>query len=145
MKKSLQLLLLFISIQHICNAQSNKDTVMISDSNQQNVNPAADKVFVKIEVESYYPGGHNGWVQYLNTNLQYPRKAFKKKVEGTVVVRFIVERDGSISNVEAISGDELLREEAIRVLKISPKWIPALQNGKVVRSYKNQPITFKLR
>jgi periplasmic protein TonB len=144
MRKSLQFLLLFIFFYVICDAQSNNDGKIITDSNLQHTSPAPEKVFAKIEVESWFPGGHNGWVQYLNTNLQYPGKARRKKVEGTVAVRFIVERDGSISNVEAISGDELLRDEAIRVIKISPRWIPGLQNGKVVRSYKIQPITFKL-
>jgi protein TonB len=104
MRKSLQFQLLFISFHAICNAQLNNDSKIITGSNLQHTSPAPEKVFVKLEVESWFPGGHNGWVQYLNTNLQYHGKARRKKVEGTVDVRFIVERDGSISNGKQFQG-----------------------------------------
>ncbi len=64
-------------------------------------------------------------------------------VEGTVVVQFNVGKDGSVSNMEAISGDPLLME-AVRIVKSSPDWIPARGEGKPLKSYKKQPITFSL-
>lgn len=68
----------------------------------------------------------------------------KRKVEGIVVVQFIVEKYGSVSNMEAISGDPLLMEEAVHIVKSSPDWIPPRGEGKPLKSYKKQPITFSL-
>jgi protein TonB len=102
--------------------------------------------FAKVEFESDYPGGLSGWTRFLQANLHYPNKAMRKNIQGIVVVQFIVDKDGSVSNIEAISGPESggLREEAVRVIKISGNWKPAEQNGKKVKSYKKQPIQFKL-
>jgi periplasmic protein TonB len=106
----------------------------------------SSKTFSKVEFESDYPGGANGWARFLKANLQYPNKAVRKKIEGTVIVQFIIDKDGSVSDVQAISGPESggLMEEAVRVIKISGNWKPAVQNGKKVKSYKKQPIQFKL-
>ena len=103
-----------------------------------------DRIFTKVEIESEFPGGPSAWLQFLNTHMKYPKKAVKKEIQGTVVLQFIVGKDGSISNAEAISGDPILQEEALRVIKKSPKWIPASQDGKLVKSYKKQPIIFRL-
>jgi TonB family protein len=105
-----------------------------------------DKTFTKTEIESYFPGGDPAWLRYLSRNLQYPRDAIENRVQGTVVVQFIVDKEGNISNVQAISGPDQggLREEAVRVIKRSGKWTPAIQNGRQVKSYKKQPIVFKL-
>ena len=102
--------------------------------------------FIKIEKESEYPGGAGAWLRYLNKNLRTPDDAINNEVSGTVVVKFMVDPNGNISDVEAISGPDHggLREEAVRVIKRSGKWTPALQNGRYVRSYKQQPITFVL-
>jgi protein TonB len=59
----------------------------------------------------------------------------------TVVVRFIVDKEGNVSDVEAISGPAPLQKEAVRVIRLSGKWEPAIQNGRKVKSYKKQPIT----
>jgi len=98
-----------------------------------------------VETESYFPGGVPAWIRFLNNNLTYPPKAVRKKVEGTVVVQFIVDKNGALSNIEAISGPELLQEAAVNVIKNSPNWKPAIQDGRIVKSYKKQPITFKLQ
>ena len=66
------------------------------------------------------------------------------EIQGTVVVQFIVDKEGNVSDVEAISGPNELREEAVRVIKKSGKWTPAIQNGRQVKSYKKQPIKFRL-
>jgi protein TonB len=108
---------------------------------------AADSVHnptYKIAVESRFPGGSHAWAKYLSENLQYPKKAFRKKVEGIVVVQFIVEKDGTVTDVEAVSGDPLLREEAVRIVKASPAWIPARGDGVLLKSYKKQPINFSM-
>ena len=103
-----------------------------------------DKTFTKVEIESEYPGGAAAWQRYLNRNLRYPQEAIDNEVQGAVVVQFIVDREGNVSDVEAISGPNELRSEAVRVIKKSGKWTPAVQNGRQVKSYKKQPIVFRL-
>jgi protein TonB len=103
-----------------------------------------DKTFTKVEIESEYPGGAAAWQRYLNRNLRYPQEAIDNEVQGAVVVQFIVDKEGNVSDVEAISGPQELRPEAVRVIKKSGKWTPAVQNGRQVKSYKKQPIVFRL-
>lgn len=105
-----------------------------------------DVIFSKVEIESFYPGGVSAWMRYLNKTFRYPNEAQEANLQGTVTVQFIVDTDGNVSDVIAISGPETggLREEAVRVIKKSGKWTPAIQNGRQVKSYKKQPITFKL-
>ncbi len=105
-----------------------------------------EEIFTKVEIESQYPGGAGAWMRYLNKMFRYPEEAQTNEKQGTVEVQFIVDQDGNVSNVEAISGPESggLREEAIRVIRKSGKWEPAQQNGRKVKSYKKQPIIFRL-
>lgn len=100
-------------------------------------------IFVKVEVESSYPGGTEAWRRFLLKNL-HPDKAIEAGISGTVIVQFIVDKEGNVSNVEAISGPEEIRQEAVRVIKRSGKWTPAEQNGRHVNSYKKQPITVQI-
>ncbi|HVM88964.1 MAG TPA: TonB family protein [Puia sp.] len=105
-----------------------------------------DKTFTKVEIESQYPGGADAWARYLNKTLHYPDDAINNEIQGTVIVQFIVDKEGNVSDVQAVSGptDGGLRDEAVRVIKRSGKWTPAVQNGRQVKSYKKQPIVFKL-
>jgi periplasmic protein TonB len=105
-----------------------------------------DKTFTKVEIESDYPGGPAAWLRYLNKNFRYPDDAVNNDIQGTVVVQFIVDKEGNVSDVQAISGPSEggLREEAVRVIKKSGQWTAAVQNGRKVKSYKKQPIVFKL-
>lgn len=103
-----------------------------------------DKTFTKVEIESEYPGGNGAWSRYLNKSLRYPQEAIDNEIQGTIVVQFIVDKEGNVSDVEAVSGPQELRDEAVRVIKKSGKWTPAVQNGRQVKSYKKQPIVFKL-
>jgi protein TonB len=104
----------------------------------------AEEPFVCEVGDTQFPGGPVAWQQFLAQNLVYPKAAIVKEIQGTVVVRFIVEEDGSLTNVEAIKGPMELRQSAMLVIKRSPKWTPEIQNGKNVRSYKTQPIIFRL-
>jgi protein TonB len=103
-----------------------------------------DGVVLKVEIESEYPGGIVAWQRFLNRNLRYPQEAVDQDIQGYVVVQFIVDKEGNVSDVEAVSGPEMLRPEAVRVIKKSGKWTPAIQNGHKVKSYKRQPIGFKI-
>jgi len=110
--------------------------------------PAEDyeKTFLKVEIESEYPGGAAAWKRYLNKNFHYPEDGLSNEIQGIVIVQFIVDKEGNVSDVQAVSGPEEggLREEAIRVIRKSGTWIPAVQNGRKVKSYKRQPVIFKL-
>ena len=99
---------------------------------------------MKVEIESEYPGGINAWQRFLNRNLHYPQDAVDNEIQGTVVVQFIVDKEGNVSDVEAVSGPPELKAEAVRVIKKSGKWTPAVQNGRKVKSYKKQPIGFRI-
>jgi protein TonB len=103
-----------------------------------------DGIFTKVEIESEYPGGPPAWQRYLNKNLHYPPEALDQEIQGKVVVQFIVDKEGNISEVQPLSGPEELRKEAVRVIKGSGKWTAAIQNGRHVKSYKNQTIIFSI-
>jgi periplasmic protein TonB len=135
--KSLSLLSLLLIISLCINAQTKETKEIVT-------NPT-DTALTVVEVESEFPGGLPAWQSFLTDRLYYPNKAVRKKVEGTVVLQFIVCTDGTVCNVEAVSGPELLREAAIKAFKATPNWIPAMQSGKKVKSYKKQPITFRLQ
>ena len=101
-------------------------------------------LFTKIEIESEFPGGTPAWQKFLAAHLTYPEKAVRKKIEGNVILAFMVEKDGSISDIKAVSGNPILARAAIEVMQQSPHWIPAIENGKSIKSYKKQPFTFRL-
>jgi TonB family protein len=93
-----------------------------------------------------FPGGTEKLFEFIKNNIRYPEIAEKNGVQGRVVVAFVVEVDGSISNVEVVrSVDQSLEEEALRVVNILPKWKPAMLNGKPIRSKYSVPITFRLK
>lgn len=103
-----------------------------------------NKIHLTVEIESEYPGGLEAWKRFLIKTTRYPDDAIEKEIQGTVLVQFIVDRDGVVSDVVAVSGPEELRPEAVRVIKKSGQWKPAEQNGRKVKSYKRQPVVFRL-
>lgn len=105
-----------------------------------------DGNFGNTQIESAYPGGSSGWLAYLNRTFSYPQEAQRNGIQGTVVVQFIIDDQGKVSDIEVVSGPTAggLREEAIRVIKRSGKWEPAIWNGYKVTSYKKQPLIFRL-
>lgn len=104
------------------------------------------KIFTVVEIDASYPGGVPAWARFLNKNLRYPDEAQQAGIQGPVMVQFIVDKEGNVSDVQAVSGptEGGLRDEAVRVIKKSGKWVPAIQNGRNVKSYKRQPVIFKL-
>lgn len=103
-------------------------------------------IFTKLDFEASYPGGPWAYARFLNSTFRYPDKAQKLEIQGTVVVQFLVDRNGNLSDVEVISGPASggLREEAVRIIKASGKWLPGIQNGRIVASYKKHPMIFRL-
>jgi protein TonB len=80
----------------------------------------------------------------LKQNLVYPPIAINQNIQGTVIVQFIVCADGTVCNIEAISGPIELKESAVEVVKKSPNWIPSEINGRNIKNYRRQPIIFRL-
>ena len=104
------------------------------------------KVFDVVEVMPSFPGGDAALQQYLGKNIKYPVVAEENGVQGRVVLTFVVERDGSISDIKVVrSVDPSLDKEATRVVKSMPKWIPGKQNGSAVRVKFTLPVTFRLQ
>jgi TonB family protein len=104
-----------------------------------------EQIFTVVEVMPKYPGGDEARMQYLQQSIIYPEAARKSGKQGTVYVTYVVEKDGSISNVELLRGfDKECDEEALKVVKNMPNWEPGLQRGKPVRVKYNIPIRFSL-
>jgi protein TonB len=116
----------------------NAQKTVVAEKNQQ--------VFDVVEQMPEYPGGFQALFEYLGQNVKYPEDAEKQKVEGRVLANFVVETDGSISNVKVIKpAFPSLDAEAVRVLSAMPKWTPGMQSGKVVRVKFTVPINFSLK
>jgi periplasmic protein TonB len=98
------------------------------------------------EKESDYPGGSKGWQRYLVKNLKYPERAMNGNIQGQVIIQFVVDKAGNVIDPYITHSVEYSMDEtALRIVKDSGKWEPAFQNGHNVKSYKMQPINFKLQ
>lgn len=105
-----------------------------------------EEVFTHVEQMPKFPGGDAELYKFISNNLNYPAMAIENNVQGRVVVQFVVTKDGSIGNVKVVrSVDRDLDNEAIRVCKKLPKFIPGKQNGQPVNVWYTLPVTFKLR
>lgn len=105
-----------------------------------------DEIFVFVEEQASYPGGEDARRAYLRDNIKYPEMAKESGIQGTVYLKFVVEKNGKISNVKVQRGiGGGCDEEAVRVLKAMPKWQPAKQRGRAVRVWFNMPIKFTLQ
>lgn len=103
------------------------------------------KVFDVVETNASFPGGNQACYAWLSSHMRYPREAQEKAIQGRVTVQFVVDKDGSIADVKVLrSPDPLLSKEAERLILNMPKWQPASQNGKTVRSRFNLTVVFKL-
>lgn len=105
------------------------------------------KIFIVVEdMPSFQGKGQDGFRDWISKNLRYPEIAAENRISGKVYVRFVVEPDGSVNNVEIVRGvDPALDKEALRVVSSSPKWIPGKQRGKPVRVAYTFPISFVLK
>lgn len=107
--------------------------------------PVREESFAATGLESGFKGGKQGWAKFLNRNIVYPKRAADAHISGMVVLQFVVDEDGKVLNPEIERSVEYsLDEEALRVIKKSPDWLPALKDEKFVRSYKKQPIIYAL-
>jgi TonB family protein len=107
--------------------------------------PDNDVIFTAVEEQPGFPGGDGARMKFLQDNLVYPKKAKRDRIQGRVFVTFVVEKDGSISNIKVLRGiGGGCDEEAVRVTRLMPKWIPGKHDGQPVRVQFNFPIKFTL-
>jgi periplasmic protein TonB len=121
-------------------------TVIIDEPVKMTEDTSRSKIFTAVEQMPMFPGGFEALYKYLVQNIHYPANAAKDKIEGKVFLSFVVEKDGSLTDIKVIrrvSPD--LDAEAVRVLKESPKWKPAIQNSRPVRVLFSLPVSFSLQ
>lgn len=115
-----------------------------------------DKVFQKVEIDAEFPGGNSSWTKYVTREIERNMDELQEDGKsGTVVVLFIVDKEGAVSEVRSLPCSEAgvanclgpgtkLAEVAVSAIKKGPKWKPAVQNGRNVKAYRRQPVTFRL-
>jgi len=115
-----------------------------------------DKVFQKVEIDAEFPGGNSSWTKYVTREIERNMDELQEDGKsGTVVILFIVDKEGAVSEVRALPCSEAgvasclgpgtkLAEVAVSAIKKGPKWKPAVQNGRNVKAYRRQPVTFRL-
>lgn len=114
-------------------------------SNGNNTEPSEDAVVVDYAPE--FPGGTEGIWSFLASNIEYPKICQENGIQGRAIVEFVINRDGSVVDVEIqrTAGDEILDEEAVRVVKMLPKFKPAIKDGKPIRVKMTISINFRLQ
>lgn len=142
------------TVQDITDIDWSAKTQKGSDDNYGDVEPAPmpeirveSDILEIVDEPAEYPGGMTAMREYLKNNMMYPMSAKEAGIQGKCYIRFIVNTDGSISDVRVVRGVPDCPEcdkEAVRVVKNMPNWAPGKRDGKVVRMYYNLPISFKL-
>lgn len=123
-----------------------QEQVVVKEPEPEVVKPKEEEIFVAVEQQAEFPGGQAALMKWLSNNIRYPESAQQNDIQGRVVVKFVVEKDGSIGQATIAKGvDKDLDREAMRVVKKMPKWQPGKNNGVAVRSYFNLPVTFRLQ
>lgn len=136
MKRVLLILALLFTYVMV-NAQSN------TGSKEKTSN---EKIYDVVEIPPSFPGGQAALLAWIASHVNYPQKAMESRIEGRIIVGFVIECDGSVSQAKILHGvDSLLNKEAIRVVMGMPKWTPGRQNGKNVRVKYNVPVNFRLQ
>ena len=132
--------ILFTFIAFICllSAKAQKtDTVKNNDD--------ANKIFVSVEKPPQFPGGMGEFYRFVAKTARYPASAREQNQQGKVILSMIVEKDGSLSNIKVVRGVSVdIDKEALRVMNLSPKWEPGMENGRAVRAAYSVPISFTL-
>lgn len=133
MKKIMMLLMVLC-----CLTTVSAQKTVVADKNQ--------KVYEMVEQMPEFPGGTDAMIQYMMESMKYPEDAKSQKLEGRVVVNFVVEPDGSVNEVQVVKPVYAsLDQEAVRVVSAMPRWIPGRQKGVAVRVKFTMPVTFRLK
>lgn len=140
--RSLLIAGLFLSISNSSNAQ----TIKISSGSDSNGTRSYVEVFEYdyVSQKPSFPGGESKLVEFINSEREYPREAYERGIQGRVTCSFIVNTDGSISNVRLLRGvNVLLNEEAIRIFNAMPSWIPGRNAGRAVPVRVTRTVNFR--
>lgn len=135
------------TVSSVSNSNSQNNVANASSSSES---VSADEFYNRIyegvvETPAHFPGGVEACMKWLSEHLRYPASCQVAGIQGRVIVEFVVEKDGSIIDVDVKSSpDDLLSREAVRVVRAMPKWVPAFQDGRRVRHRINLPILFHL-
>ena len=137
MKKYLSAIMLCLAVLAAGNVQAAKQVKNESSETVETLE-APDKM-------PQFPGGQSGLHRFLSENVRYPYYAYQKGIQGKVLVQFVVDKDGSVTDVKVEkSVHKSLDKEAVRVLKKMPKWTPGEKDGKPVRVLYHMPVNFSL-
>lgn len=130
-----------------CGKSTNQEPAISGIATPPPPPPVAEPVFTEVDTLPVFPGGDREILKYIAMNTKYPEEAKKNNITGKVIVKFVVEKDGSVSGVEVLkSVDPLLDAEAVRVVGTLPKFEkPAKKDGKIVRVNFMVPISFALQ
>lgn len=132
-----------IDVEATVNTEVREFTPVVVVQEEEEI--AEDVIFTVVEDQPSYPGGEEARIRYLQDNLRYPQMAREAGIQGTVFVTFVVERDGSVTDVRVLRGiGGGCDEEAVRVVQNMPRWNPGRQRGQPVRVQFNMPIRFVL-
>ena len=116
-----------------------------SEKEESEGTPDPNKAYDMVDEMPQFPGGPSALFEFLSKNIQYPKEAEDANLQGRVIVSFVVEKDGSVSNAKVVRPiDPLLDAEALRVVNSMPKWIPGKQNGEAFRVKYTIPVTFRV-
>ena len=116
-----------------------------SEKEESEGTPDSNKAYDVVDEMPQFPGGPSALFEFISKNIQYPKEAEDANLQGRVIVSFVVEKDGSVSNAKVVRPiDPLLDAEALRVVNSMPKWIPGKQNGEAFRMKYTVPVTFRL-
>ena len=120
--------------------------LMTASAQKTIVSQSKQNVYDAVEQMPEFPGGMPAMMEFLQTNIKYPKDAIKQNVGGRVMVMFVVEPDGSLSNVRVARKDfPSLDAEAVRVVKAMPKWKPGKEKGRAVRVNFTMPVVFSIK
>jgi protein TonB len=135
------LLVAFLLTSTACWSQTASNVQSSSTATVDSIN----KVYTIAEQMPQFPGGDKKLYTFLAKNIHYPAQAREKNIQGTVYVSFVVSQDGTLSDIKVVHGvDGGISEEAVRVVKLMPKWVPGTKNGKTVNVLINLPVSFQL-
>lgn len=120
-----------------------KDEIIVEEKKPE---PKKDEIFTAVEQMPQFPGGEGELLKYISTHIKYPTMAAENNIQGRVVVKFVVQKDGKVGEVVVLRGqDPDLDKEAVRVVKTLPNFIPGKMNGQAVSVWYTLPINFKLQ
>ena len=152
-------LIIIVLSSCFCKSIESKDIFLVSDTTKPGINSSPSKdsihingkdslvIFEKVEIEASFPGGEDAWRKYVENNVNsiVPVEYGAPAGVYTVVVQFVVDKNGNISDVRPLTRHGFgMEAEVIRVIRRGPKWVPAMQDGRYVKAYRKQPVTFSI-